>query len=229
MKFFSFRVKVKESSLFIKAKKDLQPKAKEALFKYRSSLEDYIRRCPFFKETFHPYKVEDDAPLIVKRMSRVSFQAGVGPMAAVAGALAEFVGMELLRYTDEVIVENGGDIFVKVNSPKLIGIHAGRSPWSGKLALEVLPRMMPLGVCTSAGTFGHSMSLGKADAVVVLSSSPPLADAVATKICNSIENEDDIPKGIEKARTIEGVQGVVIIKGEKLGVWGDVRLKSLDF
>lgn len=224
MKLVSFKVEILETNLLIKAERDLRDEARGIVIRYRSLLEDYIKKDPFFKKTLHPYKIQGDAPSIIKAMSEASLRVGVGPMAAVAGCIAEFVGMELLRYTREVIVDNGGDIFIKIETPRTIGIYAGRSPLSGTLCLEILPGMTPLGVCTSSGTFGHSMSLGKADAVVVLSGSTTLADAAATRICNLIQDEEDIPKGIDEARSIDGVKGVLIIKGNRLGVWGDLLL-----
>lgn len=227
MELISFRVNVLETNILIKANINLERKAREVVLKHRSLLENYIKKDPFFKETFSPYKIDKDAPSIVKAMVMAAFKAGVGPMAAVAGTIAEFVGRELLSHTSEIIVENGGDIFIKTKTPKLIGIYAGRSLLSGAIAIEIFPEMMPLGICTSSGTFGHSKSLGKADAVVVLSRSTPLADAVATKICNIIKDGADIPKGIDEAKAITGIEGVVIIKEKDLGVWGDVVLKCL--
>lgn len=145
-------------------------------------------------------------------------------MAAVAGAIAEFVGKDLLDYTPEVIVENGGDIFVKTTRIRRIGIYAGNSPFTKKIAIEISPEKTPLGVCTSSGTVGHSLSLGKADAVVVLSPSTILADASATAIGNLIKDESDISSGIEFAKKIKGVKGVLIIKDDKMGIWGDIKI-----
>jgi ApbE superfamily uncharacterized protein (UPF0280 family) len=160
-------------------------------------------------------------------MQEVSLKVGVGPFASVAGAMAEFVGRDLLKYSKEVIVENGGDIFLKTLRKRRIGIFAGKSRLSNRLALEILPDETPLGVCTSSGTVGHSLSFGKADAVVVVSESTPLADASATAIGNLIKEKKDIPKEIEKAKKIEGLKGVVIIKDGKLGIWGNITISKI--
>jgi ApbE superfamily uncharacterized protein (UPF0280 family) len=157
-------------------------------------------------------------------MAEAGQKAGVGPMAAVAGAIAESVGRELLTFTPEIIVENGGDIYLKVLRKRTVGIFAGDSPLTGKIGLEIEPGDTPLGICTSSGTVGHSLSYGKSDAVVVLSASTALADAAATAIGNRIQKPDDIDTAIEFGRSIDGLKGIVIIVGKSVGVWGDVKL-----
>jgi len=140
------------------------------------------------------------------------------------GAIAEFVGRELLEFSPEIIVENGGDIFVKSLRQRTIGIYAGGSPLTGRLGLQIEPEDTPLGICTSSGTVGHSLSFGRADAAIVLADSATLADAAATAIGNRVSEPADIEKAIEFARGIGQLRGVVIIKGENLGVWGEVKL-----
>jgi ApbE superfamily uncharacterized protein (UPF0280 family) len=157
-------------------------------------------------------------------MAAAGLKAGVGPMAAVAGAIAECVGRELLTYTAEIIVENGGDIFLKIKKDRVVGIYAGESPLTGKLGLEIEARATPLGVCTSSGKVGHSLSYGRADAVVAMSADTALADAAATAIGNRVKQAGDTDKALEFARGIVGLKGVVIIIGEKVGAWGDVKL-----
>jgi len=170
--------------------------------------------------------VEAYAPAIVKDMAEAARLAGVGPMAAVAGAIAQAVGNDLLAYTREIIVENGGDIYMKLLSTRLIGVYAGDSPLSGNIALEIEPDETPLGVCTSSGTVGHSLSFGTADAVVVLSPSTALADAAATAIGNRVKTIADIDSAIESAYDIEGVVGVLVIKDDKMGLWGRVKIAA---
>lgn len=151
-------------------------------------------------------------------------KANVGPMAAVAGAIAEYVGKELLEFSPEIIVENGGDIFLKVLRKRIVGIYAGDSPLTGKVGLEINPQETPLGVCTSSGTVGHSLSFGKADAVVVIATSATLADAAATAICNRVSQPEDIHSAIEFGKQISSLKGIVIIIGGDVGAWGDVKL-----
>ncbi|MBA7665498.1 hypothetical protein ES703_73569 [subsurface metagenome] len=219
-----FNVVVKETDLYIRASTNLKRKALKLVVKYRDILERYIRRYPTFLTSRQPLPVDENAPHIVKAMSEAASRAGVGPMASVAGAIAEFVGTELLAFSPEIIVENGGDIYLKSLGKRLVGIYAGESPLTGKIGLEITGTDTPLGICTSSGTVGHSLSYGKADAVIVLSKSATLADAAATAIGNLIKQPADIPSGIELAKSIEGVLGVIIIKGDNTGLWGEVKI-----
>jgi hypothetical protein len=220
----SFAVRVKETDLFIRAERDLSAEAVKAIEECRRPLEQYIQLHPLFMHSLGPLQVEEDAADIVRVMATVGQVAGVGPMAAVAGAMAELVGKKLLQYSVEIIVENGGDIFLHTSRKRLIGIFAGESPFSGKLALEIRPDMMPAGVCTSSGTVGPSLSLGLADAAIVLSHSAALADAAATAVGNIVKAEDDIQRALERGQQIEGILGIVVIKGDRMGAWGDINL-----
>jgi len=223
----SFSVVAKQTDLFIRARRNLKDKALKSVLKHRTPLEKYIERHPLFLTTLEPYQIEKDAPAIIKEMAQASQIVGIGPMATVAGAIAEAVGRDLLPFSAEVIVENGGDIFLKISKKRLVGVYAGDSPFTGKIALEIKPKETPLGICTSSGKIGHSLSLGSTDAVIALSPSTPLADAVATAIGNVVKDTKDIPRTIEKAQSIERLQGIVIIKDDKIGVWGKVKIVPL--
>jgi ApbE superfamily uncharacterized protein (UPF0280 family) len=224
----SFTVVVKETDLHIRARRDLTAEALVAVKRYRADLEGYIKAHPLFLTTLKPFEVEENAPPIVKEMAEATREVGVGPMAAVAGAIAEKVGMELLPFSDEVIVENGGDIFLKTSKERFIGVYAGESAFTRKIAFSILPEETPLGVCTSSGTVGHSLSFGYADAVIVFSPSTSLADAAATAIGNRVRLAEDIPDALEFAQNIKGLRGVAIVKGDKMGLWGQVKLASVD-
>jgi hypothetical protein len=220
----SFNIVVKETDLYIRASTNLEKKAYKLVLKYRHALERYIRRHPAFLTSLEPLPVSDDASHIVIEMSAAAEKVGVGPMASVAGAIAEFVGNELLAFSPEIIIENGGDIYLKSLKKRIVGIYAGKLPLTGKIGLEIKGQDTPLGICTSSGTVGHSLSYGKADAVVVLSKSATLADAAATAIGNLIVQPSDIPNGLDFASGIEGLKGVVIIKGDQVGLWGEVKI-----
>jgi uncharacterized protein len=223
----SFSVGVKETDLYIRARTNLKRKALRLVIKYREILEHYISHHPLFLASLVPVEVEADAPQIVARMAEAAFKAGVGPMAAVAGAIADSIGIELLPFSEELIIENGGDIFLNSARRRLIGIYAGTSPLSGRIAMEISGERMPLGICTSSGTIGHSLSFGRADAAVVLSGSATLADAAATAVGNRVVQPSDIPAGIELAKGIDGVTGAIIIKNDQMGIWGKVKLTPL--
>jgi len=220
----SFNVVVKETDLCISARTNLRRKALRLVSKHRSTLERYITQHPSFLTSMEALPIDDDTPQIIKMMLEAAHKAGVGPMASVAGAIAECVGTELLTFSPEVIVENGGDIYLRISKKRVIGIYAGNSPLSGKIGLEINGRDTPLGVCTSSGTVGHSLSYGKADAVIALSRSATLADAAATAIGNLIKEPTDISSGIEVAQSIAGLKGVIIIIGSDMGLWGEVKI-----
>lgn len=219
-----FDVTVFETDLRIGAGKNLYSKALELVNFHRAALEEYIRLHPGFMTSLAPVEPVGNPPGIIKRMCDAAKKAGVGPMAAVAGAVSELVGVGLLEYTSEVIVENGGDIYIKTDVPRKIGIYAGASVLSEKIALEIMPAKTPAGICTSSGTVGHSLSFGKADAAVIISMDTFLADAVATATGNIVKSADDIERALEFASGIEGVDGALIIVGDKMGAWGSVKL-----
>jgi len=224
----SFNVAVKETDLYICASSNLESIAYKLVVKYRTMLEGYIERQPAFATSLEPLSVAKEAPHIVKDMADSARRVDVGPMASVAGAIAQFVGEELSALSPEVIIENGGDIYLKSLKDRVIGIYAGDSPLSGKIGLEVKGKDTPLAVCTSSGTVGHSLSLGKADAVVAVSKSATLADAAATAIGNIICQPEDIPTGIAFAQNTEGLLGVIIIIYDKIGIWGKLKICQMD-
>lgn len=220
----SYQVKVSETDLLIRTDSNLSEIALQSIIKHRNYIEEYIINKPEFLNSLEPLKEDSNAPLIVRDMLKYSKLAGVGPMASVAGAIAEFVGKELLYYSESVIVENGGDIFIKVGRETKVGIYAAETPLSMKLAIRISPGDTPMGVCTSSATVGHSVSFGIADAVCVTSKSAILADAAATRIGNRIKKKDDIKAAIEEGLNIPGVQGVLVIVGETMGAAGKIEL-----
>jgi hypothetical protein len=220
-------VTFKESDLWIACRHPLKELAYRKLVEVRKALEEFIERFPVFQKSLKPIEIPENAPEIAKRMASAAQKAGVGPMAAVAGAIAQAVGETLLNKSSEVIVENGGDIYLKITQPRTIAIYAGESPFSQRIGLKLLPSSTPLGVCTSSGSVGHSFSFGQADAVVVLSQDTALADAAATATANLIHSENDVKKAVEWSKNIPFVKGVVAIKGKKMAAWGEIELTSL--
>jgi ApbE superfamily uncharacterized protein (UPF0280 family) len=223
----NFEVIVKETDLLVRAEQDLSKETRESVLKYRHQLETYIAANPPFQESLVPLADDPYAPEIIREMIRTSQLARVGPMAAVAGAMAEMVSRDLLKLSKEVIVENGGDIYLATSRERTIGIYAGNSALSLKIGIVISPEESPLGVCTSSGTVGPSLSLGKADAVCLLSKSAALADAAATAVGNVVKEKKDIELGLERGREIAGVLGALIIVDEKMGVWGNIKLTQL--
>ncbi|MDQ5985661.1 MAG: hypothetical protein CSYNP_01375 [Syntrophus sp. SKADARSKE-3] len=220
--FESFQVKVLETDLYIAACKDLTKLALKSVQHHRMHIENYIKLNPLFLKTFSPWPDDPLAPPIVRNMISAANQANVGPMAAVAGAVADYVGLDLMAESPEVIVENGGDIFMKCERQMCVGIFAGPSPLSDKLTIIIDKAQMPIGICTSSATVGPSVSLGCADAVCILAKSAALADAVASFVGNKIRKKDDIQRALDQGAKIKGVTGMVIIMDKHLGAWGDV-------
>lgn len=230
--FTGFTCKVKETDLHIAVDEasfnpTLIAYTEKRVLYYRTLLEQYISREPVFGTTLEPFVVFSDAPPMAFAMATAGNIAGVGPMAAVAGAFAEFVGRDLLQFVQQVIVENGGDIFLQVLSKTNVSVFAGNSPLSNHLLLELEPIAGGFGVCTSSGTVGPSLSLGRADAAVIVAPSTLLADAVATATANRVQTADDLSAALEFARHVPGVSGVLIIKDDLLAAWGQLKLKSV--
>ncbi|MDI3481813.1 MAG: uncharacterized protein PWQ97_1468 [Tepidanaerobacteraceae bacterium] len=224
-----FKVMVEETDLDIAVRKDrFDEKIKNIVCDYvrqeREALKQYIKRDPTFLSTLKPYQPLPGAPFSAEQMSAAATLAGVGPMAAVAGYFSEMVGRKLSAYSSEVIVENGGDIWLKTKRVRRVGIFAGDSPFTNRIALEINPDYSPLGICTSSGTVGHSLSFGTADAMVIVSESAVLADAVATAACNMVKTERDMEKAVNFALDIPGVKGALCILGEKMAAGGNIKL-----
>lgn len=224
---FGYRVCVKETDLWVQTVKPLAAKAREFVLRYRGYIESYIAADPDFLSAMTPIPLSGPAPAIIRDMAAYARAANVGPMAAVAGAVAEYVGNGLLADSGEVMVENGGDVFVKLDAPFTLSIDAGQSPFNHKIGLELDASAHPLGVCTSSATIGHSISYGQADAVCVVSHSCLLADAAATAIGNQVGSADDIDPAINWGRAIEGVSAIVVIVNDRIGVWGNTAVVPL--
>lgn len=222
------RIMVKETDLQILVDKPIDKDfLEEKVNAYHRHIEDYISRDKRFLTTLKPIEVEFNAPPIVKEMAKAAKRANVGPMASVAGAIAEFLGKDLLKKGyKEVIIENGGDIFLKTRKIRTIAIYTGRPKLWRQLVLKIKPQDTPLGVCTSSGTIGHSLSFGCADSVVILSKDASLADAVATATGNLIQSENELKKALDFAKSIRGILGVVIIIKNHLVSWGKVEFAT---
>ena len=196
---------------------------------YRYELEHYIEEYPLFGSSFTPIPSAGNIPDIAAEMSAAATNAGTGPMAAVAGAFAEFVGNDIIQkyHPEELVIENGGYIFVSNKDDLLVQFFAGGNQNFKSLAIQIPARYNSLGICTSSGTFGHSFSYGKADSVTVVCKSATLADAWATSICNRIQSGDDIKPVIESLQEIQEILSLVIIKDDEMGVTGEFMLNYI--
>src|SRR4030066_2557498 len=219
----TFNITIAESDLFISSDVNLATEAKKALLHHRTLLENYIKKHPQFLTSLLPLPEDNLAPAIVRDMLINSYICGVGPMASVAGAVAQFVGNDLSYLTETLIIENGGDIYLKSKDKLTVSVYAGDSPLSYKVNFKVAPEKTPLGICTSSATVGPSVSFGKADAVCVISKTPTLADAAASAIGNKVKSKNDIKSALDFGMKIKGVTGIIIILGSEMGAIGEIE------
>ena len=222
-----FRVAVKETDLMILAQRDLSTEVRALVIQERQQLEAYGHKHPEFFTALTPFPPDPYAPPVVRAMIGAGATAGVGPMAAVAGAIAARVGEALRAVSDEVIVENGGDIFMHLKHPATVSLYAGRSPLSHKVGLKIYPDQERWGVCTSSGTVGPSLSFGRADAACVVAEDAALADACATALGNRVPDAAAVNEALDWLGGIPGLTGAVVIVGEHLGAWGHIELVPL--
>lgn len=220
----AYPVRCRETDLMVYAEKDLAEKTLALVKKYRSQIEETIERNPDFKTSLSPVDLKTNYRIISEMLDR-SMLAGVGPMAGVAGALAEYVGKGLLPFTNELIIENGGDVFIQSMKDRRVLVYAGEdSPFKDRVRLFLKGRDTPFGVCTSSRTIGHSRSFGNTDAVVVIASSAITSDVFATAIGNRVKSPDDLDSAIEYAREIPDITGVLILIGDRMAVSGEIEL-----
>lgn len=219
----TFRAVVDETDLWVAAHEDLTDFALGSIKQHRAEVEEYIAEHPAFASALKPWVVEVPGNSLVSRMTDAATAVGIGPMAAVAGTIAEAVARDLSRLSEQVMVENGGDLYIVGGETRRVGIWAGHSPLTNRVGLEIQPGD-GTAVCTSSGTVGPSLSFGKADAAIVISPSGALADAAATELGNRVSGPDDMESALGWALSVTGVTGAVVIKGEAIGIKGNVQL-----
>jgi uncharacterized protein len=198
----------------------------EKVNNYRCLIKNYIITLPEFGVSHKPVRLSGFPDPIIVKMAESAEAAGTGPMAAVAGAVAEFLGMDIIKEykPEELIIENGGDIFVSVTKELNVKFFAGENTQFNKLQLQIPAAYPYLGICTSSGTFGHSFSYGSADTVTVVCLSAALADAWATSVCNMVKKKDDIHRVIDYVKNIPDVLSLIIIKDDEIGISGRLLL-----
>lgn len=193
------------------------------LVEERKKLETYIHRHPEFKEALTPIVLLSEAPEIALRMAKASRATGLGPMASVAGSLAQR-GVEAAKAvgSDEAIVENGGDMYLMSPTPVTIGLYAGKNSIGTRLAFHILPDELPLAICSSSSRMGHSLSFGDCELATVVAKDAALADSAATLVCNSISHGSNVQQVLENVGLIEGIRGILVVKDDQIGLWGNL-------
>jgi len=196
------------------------------IIKRRMEIINFSRRNPEFLSSLEPLNI-NEAPLIVKLMAKAAIKAEVGPMAAVAGSISQLSLSYLLeKGTKYSIIDNGGDIALKTNEKVTIGLYSGISSLSGSIGFQIKAKQTPIGICTSSGTVGHSISFGRSDSVTVFASQSSLADALATSIANNaqgIANQDAVQNCLNRADDFkEHFRGIMVVVGEHAGTIGKI-------
>lgn len=193
------------------------------IIRQRKILEGYLREHPDFQQSLKPVELRPNAPEVARRMAHAAKLVGVGPMAAVAGTMAQLAAEAgLAAGAEEVIVENGGDIYLQIVEPVVIGLFAGGSEKINRLAFELQPEDTPISICSSSGKMGHSMSLGQCDLATVVAKEAALADAAATLAANLVKKTDDIESTLNQINGIDGIIGVLIVKDGNIGLSGNL-------
>lgn len=189
--------------------------------RHRAVLDDYIAAHPAFLESLEPLPAAEDAPEIVRRMTEAAAAAGVGPMAAVAGAFAQLAGEAAAAAgSADIIIDNGGDLYLHLDHDAVVGIYSGGAFGPDTLAFLVTPEDTPLGICSSSSKLGHSLSLGNCDLATVISDNASLADAAATRLANLVKTPGDLQDALESISSIPGIRGALAVIGDRVGTAG---------
>lgn len=216
---------IKQSNLLIVSEQELPIRAAlDSVLRHRAALEGYLRRDSRFVGALAPIRLLDDSPLVVRLAESAAEQAGVGPMAAIPGALADLmVGSMKLCGAEVRMVENGGEIIASSTRSLKVGIYAGASPLSGRIGFELTGNDFPIGISTSSATVSHALSFGEADAAVLVAETAAVADAASTAVCNAVRGEDaesSVQRGLEAAESVDAVRGALVIRGRYVGRTG---------
>jgi ApbE superfamily uncharacterized protein (UPF0280 family) len=234
------QIRIGETDLILKTDQ-LEHELPKFIITQRLRLKNYINVHPEFLTSFEPVLVEvddneftygrkslsSDPPLIVRLMARAGRKGEVGPMAAVAGTISQLcMGFMVENRAKYVIIDNGGDLALKTDKDVVVGLYAGESPLSGQLGFKIKKGKTPMGLCTSSGTVGHSISFGRSDSVTVFADEASTADALATSIANSALGEPDhdaVQNSIERAENFKNfMRGVLVVVGENAGTLGKI-------
>ncbi len=235
---FSFRFLYKYSDIYISVdfKRDvkidyesLEKTLKNFIEQIYQKIEFVIVKDNLFKGSLLPVKIKSFYPEEIKKMCNSSSIFGVGPMAAVAGAVNDYIAENLIKSFPDVkklIIENGGDTFIKSDEDLNVGVYTTNNFFKDKIILNISKENLPCGLCSSSGTVGRSLSLGQCDLAIVMAETSSIADAAATAVANSVKNEDDIGKSVNYFSKFKQIKGLLIIKDKKIGLWGNFKLVS---
>ena len=221
---FSYRVSYKNTEFIVSSNRDIKNYIEGPLRDVYRDLEYVIEKDPSFLKSLSPVKLKEFYPATISRMCELSSEFGVGPMAAVAGTVNDYVASFIPDSVENLFIENGGDVYIRSSYDVRTGIYVDNPFFSDSLLVKIKASSTPCGLCASSGKFGHSLSLGKCDLAVVLSGSSISADAAATAVANSVAKIKDIETAINKYKGFDRVLGMLIIKDDRVGIWGEFEL-----
>ncbi|UCC95176.1 MAG: UPF0280 family protein [Candidatus Omnitrophota bacterium] len=220
-------VSYKESDLLISTDTEVDKEFVQSILKkYYEEIERYIKKNPLFLTALCPIEDDKDAPPLVKEMISSSHLSGIGPFSSVAGAIAHYVGKEILQYASEVIVENGGDIFLKIDEDKRIGVYLGPRSKLKSLSLKIKKKSAPFGIASSSSFFGHSLNLGRADLVTVIAKDAIIADGFATALSNRIKRRQDVDEVLEYVKSSSLIEGLLVYFEEEVFLRGNLEIDT---
>lgn len=220
---YNWRIIYKYSDLLVSCDRNIIPKLERLIKEIYHLLEFCIKENPSFQKSLSPLKIKPEYPPVIKKMCQKAAVFNVGPMATVAGAVCDYLASGLDRYCNRLIIENGGDVFIKTNKDIKVGVYLKNKHFEDKIYLKIKAADTPCGLCSSSGSFGHSLSMGSSDLVVVMAKSTISADGAATSIANNIRSSKDISKTISSYKNIKDLKGILIVKDDRLGVWGNIE------
>ncbi len=224
----SFQVVVGETDLWVASREDFSRELSLLVSRLRGEIRAYMALEPHFRTSLVPLPVLPQAPEIVRRMAAGARLAGVGPFAAVAGTIAQMAAEHFQSRSPEMLVENGGDIYIQGRRERVIGLLPEVNS-KAMLGLRIAGNALPLAVCSSSASIGHSLSFGQGELATVLAADGAFCDAAATALCNMLQSAEDIPLAVKQAQAWarHGLKGVFMQCGENMGMWGDFELVSL--
>lgn len=221
---YCYRLRYKYSDIYITSDSDISGKISEPVIRFYSQLEKVILKDRGFAESLSPVNIHNDYPPLIKEMCSYTSIFNVGPMAAVAGAVCESIAGNIKDDCSFLMIENGGDVYIKSSTRVSAALFTGSKYFPENLNILIDPLDTPCGLCSSSGIMGHSLSLGRSDLVTVMSGTTIAADAAATAIANSINSKPDVDRALEKYRHYSQVKGLIILKDDRLAIWGDLQL-----
>lgn len=221
---FSWKISYKYSDLFISSSEDVSAIITGRLSEFYNIIEKEIKKNPAFEKSLSPFPYASDSNWIISEMNDAAKAFNVGPMAAVAGALCEFIARDIKDDVRYLIIENGGDAYIRSKKDIITSVFFKSLYFKDDLKIKISKTLLPCGIASSSGVFGHSTSLGKSDIALVIAKDAITADAAATAFANLIKKPEDLEDAVNLMKINKEILGLLAVKDEKIAVYGQVEL-----